>query len=92
MATKILKKEFNVGDTVVIENWATTLSVDVTRLTKTTAVCRTENGYEYKFKKEYEACEREDGSMFYYVYPVPRIRWNTNRYSVIAKGGDNEKN
>lgn len=77
-------KEFKVGDVIVIENWATKCSVTVTRVTKLHAICEIKRAdgteYTYKFKKNYSAC----GNGFI-LTPVPRIEWNTNKYTVITK-------
>lgn len=81
----IEKKEFKVGDVIVVKNWATTYKLTVTRVTKLHAVCDVKredgSGYTAKFKKEYEVTN--SGNCF--VTPVPRVSWNTNTYTVISK-------
>ena len=79
------KKEFKVGDVIVVKNWAATYRYEVTRVTKTQAICdiRRKNGtgYTAKFRKEYS---KYDNGAFH-ITPIPRIEWNTNEYTVISE-------
>lgn len=79
------KKEFKVGDVIVVKNWVTTYRLTVTRVTKLHAVCDVKrkdgSGYTAKFKKTYE--ESNNGKFF--LTPVPRVDWNTDEYTVIPK-------
>ena len=83
-----VKKEFKVGDIIVIKNWATTYSITVTRVTKLHAVCeytrKDGTSFTTKFKKYYDVFKGGAGVHFH-VTPVPRIEWNTNEYTVISK-------
>ena len=79
------KKTFEVGDVIVVKNWATTFKLTVTRVTKLHAICDVKRkdgtGYTQKFKRDY--------SVFYnnkaFVRPVPSIEWDQNEYMVIPK-------
>lgn len=79
------KKEFKVGDIIVIKNFATKYSIPVTRVTKTQAICEVKRkdgtGYVQKFRKTYEVSKGKH----FYLDPIPRIEWNTNEYTVISK-------
>ena len=78
------KREFKVGDKILITSWYGTHTIQVTKLTKLHAVCevkRTDGtSYVSKFKKEYIV----DGN-YYGVTPVPKIDFNTNKYKVISE-------
>lgn len=78
------KREFKVGDKIVIMNWYGTHTIQVTKVTKLHAVCEVKRadgtGYVQKFKKEYIV----DGN-YYGVTLVPRINFDTNKYKVISE-------
>lgn len=84
----LTKKEFKVGDIIVVKNWVGTQSFTVTRLTKLYAVCEYKRkdgtGFTAKYQKYYDVLEGESGVHFN-VTPVPRIEWNSNEYTVISK-------
>ena len=78
MWNKSEKREFKVGDKILKENWYGTTTLKVTRVTKTQAICEVKRadgtGYVDKYRKEY----------YVYLTEIPRIEYNTNKYSVIT--------
>lgn len=81
-----VKKNFEVGDIIVTKNFMGTYKTLVTRVTKTQAICEVKRadgtGYIAKYRREY--VKYPTGTVF--ITPIPRIDWDTNEYSVIAKG------
>lgn len=79
------KKFFEVGDVIVVKNWATTFKLTVTRVTKLYAICDVKRkdgtGFTMKFKRDYSVFH--DNKAF--VRRVPRIEWDQNEYTVIPK-------
>ena len=79
-----VKKTFEVGDVIVVKNWATTYSLTVTRVTKLHAICDVKredgSGYTAKFKRDYSVFHNKA-----FVRRVPRIEWDQNEYTVIPK-------
>lgn len=81
------KRKFEVGDVIVIKNWYNTTKIQVTRVTKTQAVCEIKRpdgtGYTRKYKIEYIPFAENDNRA--HVFPIPRTEWNTNEYYVYPK-------
>ena len=79
------QKEFKVGDVIIVKSWAGKHKYEVTRVTKTQAICEVKRedgtGFTAKYKRKYSVY----GSGNYHVTPVPFIRWNTNEYTVVSK-------
>lgn len=79
------QKEFKVGDVIIVSNWYGKTKYEVTRVTKTQAICeiKRENGtgFTVKYKRKYSVC----GSGNCLVTPVPFINWSTNEYTVVSK-------
>lgn len=77
------KRTFEVGDVVIVKNWATEQRLRVTRVTKLHAICEVKradgSGYSIKFKREYGVST--SGCCF--VSRVPRISFDMNEYKVI---------
>ena len=70
-----MNENIEVGDTLIVKNWAVNSSYTITRVTKTLCFSkRKKDGYEYKFKREIS------DNMGY-----PRERFNQNEYTVIRK-------
>ena len=84
-----IKRDFKVGDVIVVKNFINTYSIKVTRVTKTQAICvvkrKDGTGYTAKYKKTYSFTNCHDGTKHFYVTPIPRIEWNTNEYTVISE-------
>lgn len=82
------KKIFEVGDVIVVKNWATTFKLTVTRVTKLHAICDVKRedgtGYTQKFKRDYSVFHNNKA----FVRRVPRIEWDQNEYTVIPKSED----
>ena len=80
-----VRKKFEVGDIIITKNFTGAYKKTVTRVTKTQAICDVirpdGTGYVAKYRRDYEVWE--DGKC--YVVPIPRIEWDQNEYSVIAK-------
>ena len=78
------KREFKVGDKIIITNWYGTRTIQVTRVTKLHAVCEVKRAdgtsYVNKFKKEYLV-----NGNYYNVTPVPKIGFGINKYKVISE-------
>ena len=80
------QKKFNVGDVIIVKNWLGEQKYEVTRVTKTQAICEIKRkdgtGFTARYKREYSVCGSGD---YYYVTPIPFIEWNTNKYIVVSK-------
>ena len=67
------KKEFKVGDIIVVKNWTGTHSLTVTRLTKLYAVCEYKRkdgtGFTAKYRKSYDVIE--GGGPVYVLTSLP---------------------
>ena len=79
------QKEFKVGDVIIVKNWFGKRKHEVTRVTKTQAICEIKRedgtGFTVKYKRKYLVGE----SGYCHVTPVPFIEWNTNEYTVVSK-------
>lgn len=82
-----IKKQFKVGDVVIIKNCYGSSVEEVIRLTKTQAITKSiaNENLLGKFRIDYIAYDIGDGKTHYSVTPVPYIEWDTNEYVVIAK-------
>ena len=79
------QKEFKVGDVIIVKNWTGKRKYEVTRVTKTQAICEVKRddgtGFTVKYKKKYLAY----GSGYCHVTQVPFISWNNSEYIVVSK-------
>ena len=80
------QKEFKVGDVIIVKNLLGEQKYEVTRVTKTQAICeiKRENGtgITVRYKREYSVCGSGD---YYDVTPIPFIKWYANKYTVVSK-------
>ena len=80
------QKEFKVGDIIIAKNLLGEQKYEVTRVTKTQAICeiKRENGtgFTVKYKRKYSVCGNGD---YYDVIPIPFIKWYANKYTVVSK-------
>ena len=84
------KREFKVGDIVLVKNWMGTTKYVINRVTKTQAISDVlnEDGtkrYSLKFRKTYYVWGEENGITRIGVTPVPIIEWNTNEYFLVEE-------
>lgn len=83
---EVVKKTFEVGDVIIVKNWAGTSKLTVTRVTKLHAICdvKRKDGTSYaaKFKRDYSLFHGEKAS----VRRVPYAEWDQNEYTIIPKG------
>lgn len=84
------KREFKVGDIVLVKTWMNTTKYVINRVTKTQAISDVlnEDGtkrYSFKLRKTYYIWGEENGITRIGVTPVPIIAWNTNEYFLVEK-------
>ena len=69
------EKLVEVGDLLITENCFGKSKYQITRITKTLAMSKREDGYEFKFKRQIS------GNMAH-----PYIEWSTTDYKVMRNG------
>lgn len=89
------KREFKVGDILLVSSWASICKYKVTRVTKTQAICEVKRSdgtsFSSKYRKEYTVVSNDDGKfetdengrLMIFVHPIPYEQWNTKDYYLI---------